>query len=169
MKTNSENEVYIIGKGSPRPQRRKRLIIVLLVSIVLLLTAATAYFSMGDVPYKSSDEITDLEVFPKDATAPKFDDKEDFSEFLKWVGSNLQYPKGHETEEAKVIVSFTISKQGDMTNIEIISQPEDKSFGREVVSLLKRCPHWSPAILANGEKVSVNYKLPISFTPKRKY
>lgn len=169
MKTNSENEVYIIGKGSPKPQRRKKLIILFLVSMALLLTATATYFSMGDTPYKSSDEITDLEVFPKDATAPKFDGKEDFSEFLKWVGSNLQYPKGHETEEAKVIVSFTISKQGDMTNIEIISQPEDKSFGREVVSLLKRCPHWSPAILANGEKVSVNYKLPISFTPKRKY
>ena len=72
----------------------------------------------------------------------------------------LEVPHAH-------IHLIPITQEGDMADIEIVSQPEQKAFGQQVVSLLKTCPKWAPARLADGTATNMRYTLPVKFkTPQ---
>ena len=160
---NMENDVYVIGS-------KKRAHWLRYVIIALCIAAGVALW-LGQGRQKRStqptQELNAIEVLPENAMSPKFDGQYDFSEFLKWVSANIKYPKGLESVEAKVVVAFVITQEGDMADIEIVSQPEQKAFGQQVVSLLKTCPKWAPARLADGTATNMRYTLPVKFkTPQ---
>jgi TonB family protein len=171
MNKNDGNEVYILGKDLCNRQNRRRInrrYLFFAISLFVITLIICVYNSNINQGLKT-EPLKEVEILPENASAPKFRENLDFSEFLKWIGENLKYPKGLETEDAKVIVTFTINKKGDIDNIKILSQPQRKEFGQQVVSLLKRCPKWYPGKLANGESADIDYTLPISFTKKKKY
>ena len=63
--------------------------------------------------------------------------------------------------QGKVIVGFTIGKDGSVTNIAIV-RPCHRYFDAEAVRVIQQMPKWKPA-LRNGKPVSVHYTAPINF------
>lgn len=158
---NKENEVYVIGG---KKHISKLWVILISVGIALCIGAA------GWIKYEHKQklaqgtrELNAIEILPETATPPKFDGKYDFSEFMKWIASNIKYPKGYETVNARVVISFVITSKGDLKDINVVAEPEQQEFADVVIALLKTCPKWAPGTLANGTPTDISYTLPIHF------
>ena len=59
-----------------------------------------------------------------------------------------------------MIVTFVIEKDGSLTDIKVI-RDIGYGTGEEAIRVLKECKKWIPAE-QNGQKVRVQYTLPIS-------
>ncbi|MBD2756166.1 M56 family metallopeptidase [Spirosoma validum] len=81
----------------------------------------------------------------------------------QYLGENLRYPEVAQKAKAegRVFVRFIVTKEGDITNVEIL-----KGIGygteEEAKRVVSQMPRWEPA-MQNGEAVNVQYHLPINF------
>jgi len=164
-----DNEVYFIGDQEKKGFHRKRTFYIVIVAVFIAVIAGLIImFSINGNKKNENAPINGntldvVKVLPKGSQPPLFDGKYDMSEFMNWVCKNLKYPKGYETTEAKVVVGFVIQKDGTVGQFKIISAPKNKVFADAVLLLLKQCPRWKPAKLANGKAVSMEYELPVVF------
>lgn len=168
---NNADEVYFLGNRQTRKPYR------LMVTITLLLVVCSGVavycgtlksgINKSDTVYGK--KLPELTALPDNATAPKFEGKHDFSKFMEWLALNLKYPKGLETQNAKVVVSFLITRDGAIDDIKIVSQPRQEAFAKEVVRLLRVCPRWSPGTLADGTRVDIRYTLPVNFSNVKRF
>lgn len=83
--------------------------------------------------------------------------------FRNWVMNNITYPQKmqHLGKSGRVLVGFTVNKEGLIEDIEIIQSPHD-DFSEEVVRVLKRSKKWTPGHDA-GRAVSVRFVIPVDF------
>ena len=76
-----------------------------------------------------------------------------------------KYPKGKpiviEDGISRVIVSFVINENGQVTDLEVL-RPVDKDLDKEAIRIVKSMPRWIPGE-HKGKKVKVRFNLPISF------
>lgn len=77
--------------------------------------------------------------------------------FYSFLEKNFVAPD--DAPNGKVYVSFTVEKDGSLTDIKVL---RDVGFGSgaEALRVLKKCPRWSPAE-QNGKKVRCTYSIPI--------
>lgn len=82
---------------------------------------------------------------------------------LKFIQKNLKYPAIAKENgiQGTVIVSFTIQKDGSLTDIQII-RDIGAGCGQEVVKVLKKELQWHPGY-QNKRPVVVKYSIPIRF------
>lgn len=113
-------------------------------------TSATEGSGTGLVPF---DVLEKLPEFPGGM--------EGWSKFLS---KNLRYPEQASSEgiSGRVYMSFTIEKDGRMTDIQV-TKPAGHGFDEEAKRVLKMAPSWKPGI-QNGKAVRVRYTIPINFT-----
>ena len=84
--------------------------------------------------------------------------------FYDFVGKNYQAPD-EPGLNGKVMVSFTVEKDGTLTDIRVL---KDIGYGtgKEAERVLRKSPRWEPAV-QNGKKVRCTYQLPITIqTPE---
>ena len=87
-------------------------------------------------------------------------------EMMKFLGKNIRYPPVAQRNglEGLVVLSFTVSRTGEISDIEVI-----KSLGggtdEEAVRVVKTMPKWTPG-KQNGRAVPVKFTLPVRFTIK---
>lgn len=81
-----------------------------------------------------------------------------------FLGSNLQYPKEAQAKkiEGRVMVRFIVDQEGNVTNPEILKSP-DPLLSAEAIRVLKQMPRWIPGKDANGNPISAEFILPVSF------
>ena len=88
--------------------------------------------------------------------------------FRTWVQEHLQYPAEavKRNIQGRVVVTFTIEKDGSVSNIQILQSP-DKLLADEARRVIASSPTgaWTPGE-QRGEKVSVKYTLPVDFRTK---
>ncbi len=160
-KENSEDKVYVIGKDTHRRKNWTYWLVGGLLAIIVITVAVVVVKTQhAEEPAR---QLAPIEVLPENGSQPLFMQKYTFDKFFAWIGQNIRYPKGKESESGKVTVSFVITKEGKVADIKILSQPSEKAFGREVVRLLQSCPQWTPGKLADGSPVDMRYSLPIDF------
>lgn len=103
-------------------------------------------------------------------------DKEDFSliengaEFPGGIGSLFQFIESEVKKvklsgsvEKKVLVKFSISATGEVSNICLLDRKSVKeitSFDYAIIEILKKMPKWKPAT-RNGSPVDIEYIIPI--------
>ncbi len=82
----------------------------------------------------------------------------------KFLSKNLRYPEQASSEgvSGRVYMSFTIEKDGRITDIQV-TKPAGHGFDEEAKRVLKMAPAWKPGI-QNGKAVRVRYTIPINFT-----
>lgn len=167
-----KEETYFLGKDTANQSHRRSLYIKVaraVIAIVLVVAAAGAYLSYGtDSAVRQDNVLKTIDVLPKGGQKPKFDGGKDISEFLKWVMLNIEYPKGLETEPARVVISFTVKTDGTLGDFKVLEAPEEKAYERTVIELLKKSPRWTPAKLSDGTIVNMEFTLPVAFTPEVK-
>ena len=84
--------------------------------------------------------------------------------FYEFLGANIKYPAmaAENNIQGAVLVSFTVEKDGSLTDIKI-----DRKLGygtdEEAVRVLKISKRWNPG-MQNGKPVRVKYNIPIKFS-----
>ena len=92
------------------------------------------------------------------------------TQMFKDVASNMIYPQMCLENEfqGKVFVQFVVEKNGKISNVKILRQPEGdlgKMLGNEAIRVVKNLKEFAPGSL-NGERKRVVMTLPIVFKMK---
>ena len=93
---------------------------------------------------------------------PKFNGG-DANDFSKWVNSKLVYPEIAKENgvEGRVTLQFTISKEGRLEDVKVLSAP-DESLAKEAVRVVSSSPKWEPG-RQRDRAVKVSYTFPVVY------
>lgn len=83
---------------------------------------------------------------------------------VEYLSKNIKFPKEKEKENvrARVVASFTVDKDGSITDAKIV-RSQGEAFDNEALRVINGMPKWIPGI-QNGKAVRVKYILPITFS-----
>lgn len=156
-----------------RVPARLRLLMVLLV----VATAIVVISSCGK--NKNSDALAELlpppppppppvtpgtdEVFTKVDSLPVFKDGD--PGIVKFIKDNIKYPRDAKVKniQGKVFVKFIVEKDGSVSNVEIL-KGSNPLLDAEALRVVGSLPKFEKPAKQAGEKVRVNYVIPITFT-----
>jgi TonB family protein len=84
--------------------------------------------------------------------------------FSKFLARNMRYPAvaREANTQGRVIVSFTIDKEGRLGNF-IIRRSVSKEIDAEAIRVLKMSPDWKPGMV-DGQPVKIVYSIPLGFS-----
>lgn len=87
----------------------------------------------------------------------------DANDFSKWVSENIRYPQDaiDSKIEGRVILQFTVSKEGDVKDVEVL-RGVNELLDAEAVRVVSASPKWE-AGSQNGVPVAVKYTFPVIF------
>jgi TonB family protein len=87
----------------------------------------------------------------------------DLNNFRNWVYGKIIYPKAamEKKIQGKVTLKFVIERDGSVSNIEILSSP-DQLLSDEAIRVMKLSPKWTPG-KQEGKPARVYYILPVDF------
>ena len=85
--------------------------------------------------------------------------------FYDWVGSTLRYPAmaNDNNIQGTVNVSFTIEKDGSLTDVKSEGRKLGYGMEEEAIRVLKLSKRWNVG-MQNGKPVRVKYNIPLKFT-----
>lgn len=85
------------------------------------------------------------------------------NELIKYLSSHINYPTSAAEDgiSGRVIVKFVISKDGSISDVEVI-RSRHPALDAEAVRLVRSMPRWIPGKI-NGQPVNVSYSLPVTF------
>lgn len=85
------------------------------------------------------------------------------SAFMKWITANVKYPASAQKGKivGKVVVSFIIDKEGNVTNLKIEKTP-NATLSNEVTRVMKTMPKWKPG-QQKGKPCATMVSVPINF------
>ncbi len=80
-----------------------------------------------------------------------------------FIAKNIVYPPEAIAQgiEGRVNVSFTISKEGKVTDVKV-RKPVHPLLDEAAINIIKKMPQWEPAMFKN-EPVNTLYTIPINF------
>lgn len=83
--------------------------------------------------------------------------------FVKFLGSNIRYPKDAREKgiQGRVIITFVVEKDGSLSGNKIV-RGVSPDIDAEALRVLEMSPKWSPGT-QKGKAVRVQYSVPISF------
>lgn len=164
-----ENDVYFLGSERKTPHRKKTIYILASAVILLFILLAGKWLLSQDKKTTEDKMLQTISVYPEDQITrqPRFDKDKDITAFYQWFGQNLKYPEGLENIKAKVIVRFVVNTDSTLCDFKVLEAPKERAFENAVITLLKGSPKWSPAELADGTKVRIEFTLPVSFQPEK--
>ena len=104
----------------------------------------------------------DNTIFIRVEQNPKFQGK-DWSTFPAWVAQNVEYPEQARIEgiQGRVILRFVIEKDGSLSNIEVLSSPNDM-LSQAAIEALEKSPKWTPGMQLR-KPVRVMFEVPVDF------
>jgi len=82
--------------------------------------------------------------------------------FGKFLAKNLKWPDPGIDAQGKVIITFTIEKDGRLTGIKV-TKGMGEPFDTEGLRVIKKSPRWIPAT-RNGIPIKSVKSIPINFT-----
>lgn len=82
----------------------------------------------------------------------------------RFLVDNIHYPAvaAENGIQGKAVCSFIISKDGSVTDVEVVRSAGDPSLDREAVRLIKSMPKWTPGTI-KGKPVRVKLSAPVHF------
>jgi len=82
----------------------------------------------------------------------------------RYLNKNFRYPDEAQAQEIQgvVMVQFIVDKEGNVSEVQAVSGPEQGGLREEAVRVIKRSGKWTPAI-QNGNKVKSYKNQPITF------
>ena len=126
-----------------------------------------ALSSLKRIPFHLVEQIP---LFSKCENSPLLEQSKCFEEqMIRHVTRHFNYPKAALLKkiEGRVLVQFTINKNGEVENIKKRGPENGEDLEEEAVRLIKKLPKFIPG-KHNGNFVNVKYALPITFkTPKK--
>ena len=93
------------------------------------------------------------EVYPKFPGGPE--------KMFEFINENLRWPDTEADVIVRVVVAFTVEKDGSLSDIKVVKSL-DPLFDKEAVRLVKSMPKWKPG-MDNGEPIRVRSSVPVTF------
>ncbi len=84
--------------------------------------------------------------------------------WLRYLNKNLRYPDDALNNEIQgaVVVQFIVDRDGNVSDVEAISGPEQGGLREEAIRVIKKSGKWTPAI-QNGRFVKSYKRQPVIF------
>lgn len=116
-----------------------------------------------DVAFYEVSRVSDKPFIDNNSRKPQFQGG-GMAKFTIWVNQNLEYPQIaiENNIQGRVMVRFTIEKDGSLTNIQVLSSP-NSSLSEAVVRVLQRSPKWEPGF-HRGRPVRMDLNIPVDFS-----
>jgi TonB family protein len=110
---------------------------------------------------ESIDESGTVYTYKNRETAPEF--KGGLDAFGKFLARNIRYPSYARSRnvQGKVIVGFVVEKDGTLSGIKVLVNPDDE-LSMEAMRVLRQSPNWI-AGKQHGKPVRVAYTVPVNF------
>ncbi|RZK43691.1 MAG: energy transducer TonB [Pedobacter sp.] len=85
--------------------------------------------------------------------------------FYDWISNTLKYPPmaSENNIQGTVYVSFTIEKDGTLTDVKTEGKKLGYGLDEEAIRILKSSRRWNPG-MQNSKPVRVKYNIPLKFT-----
>lgn len=131
-------------------------------SVDEVIEATDKVAQLKKIPFFLVDQIP---LFDKCVDEPLIKQTECFEKYMtKHIANNFNYPKEALLKkiEGKILVQFTIDKDGHVIDIKKKGQENTEILEEEAERLISKLPLFVPGS-HNGEKVLVKYALPIIF------
>lgn len=109
---NNQEETYFLGKAQETRYTKSHLYkkvfgiaacVIAIIGIALILMFKPQSVSQPHV-------LKTIAVLPEGGQMPVFNGNGDINDFLRWVMTNIQYPKGLEDKPARVVINFTVQR-----------------------------------------------------------
>lgn len=120
-------------------------------------------FRLSQATYQPASKPTDDNTaYTLAHTMPQFPGGE--TELLHFIARQIKYPISSQEAgiQGRVICSFIVEKNGDITNTEIV-RGLDTPLDNEAMRVLNTMPTWIPGTNAQGEAIRVKYTIPITY------
>ncbi|WP_299674401.1 energy transducer TonB [uncultured Tenacibaculum sp.] len=114
------------------------------------------------IPFNYVDEIP---LFKECESSPIYKQEKCFKQAIsKHIQKNIKYPENSYDRgiQGRVLVQFTIQKDGSIGQMNIVSPYKGEELGKEAERIIKKLPKFTPGKHA-GKEVIVKYGLPITF------
>ena len=113
---------------------------------------------------KTKDNTTDNHVYQVVEVMPEFPGGE--TSLRKFIADSVKYPIEAQENgiQGKVYITFVVNKEGKVTDAKVV-RGVDPSLDKEALRVVNNLPIWKPG-KQDGNKVNVNYTVPISFVLK---
>jgi periplasmic protein TonB len=84
------------------------------------------------------------------------------SAWMRFLNRNLHYPQEAQDQgiQGFVVVQFIVDKEGNVSNVEAVSGPEE--LRAEAIRVIKKSGKWTPAV-QNGRNVRSYKRQPLGF------
>lgn len=167
-------EITVQEEKPVEPIKQQTIILSDIIKIVNNDTKIDNDYSIFDV-----DETTDIKDFKTIVAKKELEVEEDIpvvfadveptfqgqgpEAFIKWVGSNLEYPAAARENgvSGKVMIKFVVEKDGSVTGVAVV-RGVDKLLDAAAVKRVSASPKWKPAE-NRGKSVRFTYTIPVNF------
>ncbi len=129
---------------------------------VMLILVFAGFAAMAQNEIQQTDEEPVYVVVKHE---PKF--RGGMDKLYQYLTTNIEYPEEAKAEriEGKVFVSFVVEKDGSVSNVKSVGNP-NPILAAEAERVVKAMPKWKPGKKRGCKKVRVKYTLPINFQLK---
>jgi len=130
----------------------------------------------SDTSSSTAENTEDATVYQRVEFMPRFPGCEDqpkeersrcaSPKMFKFIRESVRYPDAAKEagEEGRAVVSFVVDKKGKITDAKVVRDP-GFGMGEEALRVINSFPDWIPGT-QDGEKVKVQYNLPVTFKLK---
>ena len=173
----TKKRIVMMNRHSTNPWARLRVLLMLpAVALSVIFASACKQDATEDINQQDKAETVNpkdvvyIEMEPEETLDDVFMVVEEMPEFpggtmalLEYLRSNIKYPKECRDNniQGRVLVSIIVGKDGKITNPEIVLGV-DPALDAEAMKVVAAMPEWKPGT-QNGEKVRVQYTIPINF------
>ena len=149
---NYQEETYFLGKAQETRYTKSHIYkkVFGIAACVIAIIGITIVLMFKPQSVSQPHVLKTIAVLPEGGQMPIFNGNGDINDFLRWVMTNIQYPKGLEDKPARVVINFTVQKDGTLGLFKVLEAPKEKAYEQTVIELLKRSPHWKPARLSDA-------------------
>lgn len=133
--------------------------------------AISIAFATGPLQAKKQQQFVPTQISPDTVIyeitdqMPLFRGRPAGSALAQWIGSQIRYSEYmiKRKIQGKVWASFVVEPDRSISNLKILSSPDD-ALSFEVLRVLRNMPPaWSPGINNQGEAVRVIVRVPVTF------
>ena len=165
---NNQEETYFLGKAQETRYTKshisKKVFGIAVCVIAIIGITIALIFKPQSVSHPHV--LKTIAVLPEGGQMPVFNGNGDINDFLRWVMTNIQYPKGLEDKPARVVINFTVQKDGTLGLFKVLDSsavclppPNPPLFGRSS----GQCPSIRESVSSyrrSGEALG-SYGLPV--------
>ena len=136
--------------------------------LIAIVTSLVLTFFACSSPEENAEKATEKattnteQIFMVVEKMPEFVGGE--QAMYKYIAGNIQYPDQAKKDgiEGRVYISFIVEKDGRISNVETM-RGIGGGCDKEALRVIRNMPNWIPGE-QRGEKVRVQYRMPIKFT-----